>query len=143
MSLYQKRLGLDSLIGKKITEFSINQQKTAIKFKADGVDMCFEFDADCCSETWVEHLSFNKWESVFTINKIEQVKMEALHGTRQEVDELYGVIFKIDESKYSDLYIEFRNSSNGYYGGSINLYKWEDIQTLYKEDTFVEVKEGF
>ena len=44
--------------GKVITGVWINQDRTVIKFAfSDGTSASLATGADCCSETWIEHVS--------------------------------------------------------------------------------------
>ena len=114
---------LSNLIGKTVENIYINKSKDKIFFKLDdGKNIGWKADADCCSESWIEHITLpyefkgpRKVESIYTIDIGQAIP------TRQESDELYGVKIILDPNGCwgKEIYIEFRNSSNGYYGGSM------------------------
>lgn len=86
----------------------------------DNTVHLYETYADCCSETW--------FSDIVGVANLFQQKIMAIEilefgevedgRSRQEVDEAYGVKLKTT-SGYVD--IAYRNSSNGYYGGSVSL----------------------
>lgn len=110
---------MTELIGKYIHDVLINPDKTIILFVTDKGKIAYRADGDCCSESWFNHISnFNSiknWEIITNIIEREE-KDET--GTRQEEDKVYG--YDLITSK-GTCYIEMRNSSNGYYGGSLEL----------------------
>jgi len=93
----------------------------------------FYTDGDCCSESWIEHFSDIKNVIDSKILEITETDMGELAHPDHECLSLYGVKFKTSKG-YADL--EFRNSSNGYYGGSL-----ENISSTLAG--FNEIKEDF
>ena len=81
---------------------------------------------DCCSETWFADITGVGALIGGTVQTADEVSMDGYNvedgRTRQECDEAYGYKLTTDKG-YAD--IVFRNSSNGYYGGSIELLKRE------------------
>lgn len=75
--------------------------------------------ADCCSETWFADIIGIKnllGQQVIAVEILDVPKeMETPDRTRQEDDAYYGIRIK---TKLGDCDIIYRNSSNGYYGGS-------------------------
>jgi len=69
------------------------------------------------------------------INKINETS-ETRDGTRQEVDEVDFITFVTDKGYFD---IEFRNSSNGYYGGSMDLNKDASDDFVIVEDLMIEM----
>ena len=113
------------LIDKKLTAVYINEDKTVVKLQCDDEYIDLVAEGDCCSETWFEHISlpYAFSEEKYTIKSWEDMELGKAIPTRQEEDELYGVkigLETVEGYKY-DLYLEFRNSSNGYYGGSLYI----------------------
>jgi hypothetical protein len=94
---------------------------------ANGREWTYELYGDCCSESWVytiqnvRGLLDNKIQAVVPIPEVELA--DDGRG-RQDRDILYRYTF-VTSKGYTDL--EFRNSSNGYYGGSLDHIHWRDL----------------
>lgn len=74
---------------------------------------------DCCSHTWIEHISNLDQLVGATIVSVEPVDMPEIPAEQQhEQDVAYGQRFNTDKGY---CLIEYRNSSNGYYGGSLKF----------------------
>lgn len=106
------------LVGKTITGLKIAEDKTALLFSTDSGDVKVLCDADCCSFTWVEHIEMPALGLPAKVVKAEDIEMPDL-GDMPECDvvDYYG--FKITTDK-GELVIDYRNDSNGYYGGSLS-----------------------
>lgn len=104
-----------AIIGQVFRAAYINADKTELLIEcANGKFYPFVTHAECCSETWIEHVTLPRGgESEIT--RVEEVLLGEVMPTRQESDELY-------EIKIGPVAVEFRNSSNGYYGGSMCLH---------------------
>lgn len=115
-----------ALIGKRITEFKLTTDyKCLILFFLDGSCAVFEVDGGCCSQSWIESLDLV--DNLFgTISNVEDIPMPDLGNIdtekRKDVTcvKYYGL--KITTDKGSCV-IDYRNDSNGYYGGDIYLRK--------------------
>lgn len=114
----------NSLIGKRVMEFKLTtDHQVLILFFLDGSHVFFEVDADCCSHSWIESLDLV--DNLFgVISSVEDIPMPDLGTitTEKQKDvtcvKYYGL--KITTNKGSCV-IDYRNDSNGYYGGSISL----------------------
>jgi len=103
----------EQIIGQTLKSVYINQDKTDIIVECEnGKFYPFVTDGDCCSETWIEHVTL-PWREE-KIEKVEEIDLGDAMPTRQEHDCLYGI-------SIGSLHVEFRNSSNGYYGGYIEM----------------------
>ena len=133
--------GFDPL-GEVISGVWINGDKTAIKFTfTDGTDAYLYTEGDCCSETWIEHINDFEYAVGMEITSTETTCLGEAIPTRQECDQLYAASVNGTRTNYPNhvrLDIEFRNSSNGYYGGDIN---W--CLKPNSDDEWVEIKEDF
>ena len=109
------------LIGKIITDVKIANDKQALLFITDVGEVKVLCDADCCSTTWVEHIEMPALGLPAKVLQAEDLEMPNL-GDMPDCDvvEYYG--FKITTDK-GELVIDYRNDSNGYYGGSLT---WPD-----------------
>ncbi len=110
-------------IGKTISAAFINEDKTSIRFDlSNGTRLFLHTEGDCCSETWIEHVDNFEYATRATITGTETVSLGECIATRQDSDQLYAAYISVEHPKYPQqlrLAIEFRNSSNGYYGGDI------------------------
>jgi hypothetical protein len=102
------------LHGKQIVYFL--GYKNPHKFK-----IAFVTYGDCCSETWIEHLEMPNNIIGATILDIENIDLPEKEKTipAEGVHKFYRTIIKTDKG---DIDIEYRNESNGYYGGSLDLH---------------------
>jgi hypothetical protein len=106
------------LINKNIVDVKIAADKEAMLFVTDGGErLVARVDADCCSHTWIESVEMPALGLPFTILSCENLDMGR---EPEEIDydyiQYYGA--KIITTK-GEMVIDYRNSSNGYYGGDI------------------------
>lgn len=141
---------LTNKIVRKI-ELDLNNQHY-LKFTTNEGELIYRTEGDCCSETWFADIVGINSLLNSKINKVEKIKTEQVKDSdaeygqwsikgynlndgrcRQDYDQIYG--YKIHTNKgITD--IIFRNSSNGYYGGSIIfLDKMYDNKVEFKEIT--------
>ena len=139
------------LENKTIKSVFLSLDETCLVFEIKGSSVkqseyvCWQTDGDCCSESWfadivgVVELLNAKVKSVSEIS-IENCGYNVEDGRgRQDYDRAYG--YKIITNKgYAD--IVFRNSSNGYYGGTmaeITLKSDSD----FKIENYQEIKNDY
>lgn len=109
----------NELIGKKIVEMKIALDKEAILFvTAEGEKLVAKVDADCCSHTWIQSIEMPALGLPFTVSAVADLEMGVPPLSDENFDYLqfYGAKIVTDKG---DLVIDYRNESNGYYGGSI------------------------
>lgn len=132
---------MQELVGKKIKRIFIDaDQQQFIKFEIDGGEegdyIMYSAYGDCCSESYFSELigvtSILGKEILF----VEEMDLGAGEATRQGYDTLYAYRLKTEDTS---CLVIFRNSSNGYYGGSCDLYTGE----LPPKVNFIEVKANF
>lgn len=106
------------LIGKIINDIKIASDKKAIKFITDNEDIIVKTDGDCCSSSWIENIELPARGFPAKVKEAANIEMPDL-GTpeNEECIEYYG--FKITTDK-GYIIIDYRNSSNGYYGGNLS-----------------------
>ncbi len=110
---------MKELIGKKVLKIEIDKEKQHyLKFTTDSGEFLYFAEGDCCSESWF--YGMNGVESLIgqVVKTVEQADLGVVlnYIGRQEETEAYCI--KITSTGgHTD--IEFRNSSNGYYGGSV------------------------
>lgn len=109
----------NELIGKKIVAMKIATDKGAILFMVEsGENLVAKVDADCCSHTWIESIEMPALGLPFTITAVEDLEMgkDSVSDDQYECLQFYGAKIITDKG---DMVIDYRNESNGYYGGSI------------------------
>jgi hypothetical protein len=128
---------LEKLLGRTVMQVLANPERDEFRFVTDGGDLDYHCFGDCCSESWVNHITDIDTLIGQTVLEIEEIDMYGLLGvepesTRQEEDE---VLFHRVTTGKGVCVIEFRNSSNGYYGGSFEegLCKPNDLQPVTED----------
>jgi hypothetical protein len=111
------------MIGKTILAMKIAEDRKAILFVTDAGDVIAKTDGDCCSNSWVENIETPAMGFPAKVLAIEDLNMPDL-GQPVEYDVLAYYGCKVSTDK-GDFVIDYRNSSNGYYGG--NLY-WPGME---------------
>lgn len=110
---------LKVLEGKVIQALIMDSDKVQIAFITDQGRYNFFCEADCCSESWINHVADIDVLLGHKVNEVESIDMFGLlqvtpEPTRQECDQ---VMFHRLHTDKGICVLEFRNSSNGYYGG--------------------------
>lgn|SRR5574343_1612208 len=121
----------EALRGHSIVDIYLHDSKERVAIVVGGSDymvsiVFLETEGDCCSHSWVEHIGnpeachmaqFFEWRDV----GIDPSPDELTADQQREYDEgeLKFYFMELSTSKGQTL-IEMRNSSNGYYGGSMN-----------------------
>jgi hypothetical protein len=111
------------LIGKVIASIELAEDRGAIKFVLDdGSEIIARCDGDCCSNTWIEDL-INPEAAIGPVLKAENIglpeefQQPTKHeGFYEEEMQYYGFLIETPNGRCT---IAYRNSSNGYYGGSL------------------------
>jgi hypothetical protein len=113
-----------SMVGKTVTAIHLAEDKKAIRFDlSDGSSVIAKCDGDGCSSTWIEHIENPEFLIGSPITLAQDVPMP--NPPQPDEDGLvqsYG--FKMRTAK-GDVLLEYRNESNGYYGGSLS-WPWDD-----------------
>jgi hypothetical protein len=116
---------LDVLIGKKVESVWLNEDSDHLLFKTNGGDFCFYCVGECCSHSWIE--SIEDIESILGNEITEIVEHDISSGETEEHECLDVMNYDIKSLK-GTCTIDFRNSSNGYYGGSLDkIENWHNV----------------
>jgi hypothetical protein len=111
------------LLNKTISALYVSDDQQILSFQhPDGSSTSYMTYGDCCSETWFADITGVDALLGAQVLEFQQVDIESAQDgrSRQDSDQIYGT--KLRTSKgFAD--IVFRNSSNGYYGGCIELYE--------------------
>ena len=114
----------DALIGKTITGFTLDGMGNRLILELTASPpVILETYGDCCSFTWIE--SIDAPDALKgTVQDVEEIDMPNLgniDGQRhQGVDQVSYYGLKITTNK-GRCVIDYRNDSNGYYGGSLEV----------------------
>jgi hypothetical protein len=108
------------LIGKTITGIKIADDRQALLFETDAGNIKVLVDADCCSYTWIEHTELPALGFPAKVSAVEDLEMpegkESGFHKDSDVLSFYGCKIVTDRG---EVVIDYRNDSNGYYGGSL------------------------
>lgn len=130
------------LVGKIVKAVFLAADGGAIKFDlVDGSSIVAHADGECCSLSWIENVQGIDQLLGSTIVSVEDVgDMPEVKGNRYDhcEDEMAFYGCKITTEKGYAV-IDYRNSSNGYYGGSLvwpgeHLYGGVFGQNISSED---------
>jgi hypothetical protein len=109
----------NNLIGKKVVKVYLSGDKDWIKFVCDDNTVIkAQAYGDCCSNTWIEAVEGVEQIAGKTITRIEDITLRESEeiGEYGETTQFYGLKIHSD-SGY--MLIDYRNNSNGYYGGDL------------------------
>lgn len=129
----------EKMIGAIIKKVYVNQTKkggftlfdlSAFLLETDKGFFRVDVYGDCCSTGYIDHISLPYTVDNRTIKSLREVKLQGEFApTAQEDDKVYGLVIELDSDQ---IFLEYRNSSNGYYGSDYdieeiepNLQEWE------------------
>ena len=115
---------LETLVGCTIEQYTISEEGSRIRFFCrDGKIVTFGVEAGCCSTTWIESID-QPDVLIGTVTAVEDIEMPDLGDIdgKRHVDvhivKYYGL--KIT-TEHGSAVLDYRNDSNGYYGGNLYL----------------------
>jgi hypothetical protein len=112
--------GTPELLGRIVLQVWMDKSGRWIRFVTDGMELCYRLEGDCCSESWVYAITGMQYLIGATIMSIDGVYGFDLPDdgkSRQEFDKIYWIKYVTTKGNVD---LEFRNSSNGFYGGWIS-----------------------
>jgi hypothetical protein len=104
------------LVGKSLTKIELASDKKAIRFTVDGETVVAKCDGDCCSSTWIESLEMPAGGLPARILGTSELDLPS-QDNDGELIQFYGLKLTTDKG---DLVLDYRNESNGYYGGNLS-----------------------
>lgn len=116
---------IKKMVGQKIDSICLSPDKKHIVFNfKNGLSIHGSVYGDCCSNSWIEHLEMPEnieGSTLLGVQDSDSIKQN--HPEHDEENggdsiEVYNTSFKTDRG---EIILEYRNSSNGYYGGSLEL----------------------
>ncbi len=111
------------LVGRVVQRIDLASDQQAIRFTLEsGEEIVARCYGDCCSETWIEDLinpEFVLGSPVLEVTDLELPTQAATKFADHYEDQMqyYGVAIRTAKGVMT---IAYRNSSNGYYGGSLD-----------------------
>lgn len=123
---------MSDLIGKTVTGLFVSSDQSRLVVTHDEFASAYECYGDCCSETWIADIVGVSALIGHKVLSAEDVTMEDVDDgrSRQEYDCFYGIKL-VTTGGIVD--IVYRNSSNGYYGGSLDRdssWKYLDLAEM-------------
>lgn len=85
-------------------------------FKTTAGVFAFAVEGDCCSSSWVESIEVVPGACGSVIRKVFQSNLGSEDDDEHDCLRTYNVIVRTNKG---DVVVDFRNSSNGYYGGYV------------------------
>jgi hypothetical protein len=107
----------EGMLGRTIDTVALSADKAQIvfRFQDGGEDAMFEVEGDCCSTSWIEHLEVpNDVKGAVLTDVANGDYVVGESESEYEEVKVYSTSFKTTKG---EIILEFRNSSNGYYGG--------------------------
>ena len=119
----------NKLIGKKIKGVNLSNDKERFAIHLEDKTVVYGVEGDCCSQSWIEHLEMPKdieGAIIVSVKDSPGVPWDGhecrgmtppeqyLHDCGHEHLQVYETRFRTDRG---DVVLEYRNDSNGYYGG--------------------------
>lgn len=105
------------IVGKTIKALEISSDRQALRFVLEDGECIVNCDAECCSHTWIEHIELPALGFPARVLSVQDVDMPNL-GDMEGCDVVtyYGCKITTDRG---EILIDYRNDSNGYYGGKL------------------------
>lgn len=127
------------LIGKTITEIKIAEDRAAIRFVLTDGELVVPVDAECCSYSWIEHIELPALGFPALVTATEELEMPdgapSVFHKDSDVLSFYG--FKISTDR-GDIVIDYRNDSNGYYGGNLRWPEDGNYSGVYGLNVYMD-----
>lgn len=133
-----KKTPLDDLIGKTVEEVWTADDNEIIRFVLnDNSVLEYRCFGDCCSKSWIEHLS-GFWSLIK--NEIKKIEENSSRSFDREMFENICIYSFTISTKKGQFDLEMRNESNGYYGGWIQKYRGQDQYGDVEKDAKLKLK---
>lgn len=136
----------DELIGAEVSKIYVNKvakggytlfDLNSVLLETNKGNFVIEVYGDCCSTGYIDHIGLDVYSSdtSYVIEQISDVGdiSGEFANTAQDSDAVYGLKIKFERG---GLLLEYRNSSNGYYGSSYEIKRMlEPITEFWEELT--------
>jgi hypothetical protein len=112
----------ETLAGLVLRSVSLDKGRDELRIETDtGRVIVFTVSGECCSRSWIEHLESPGDIVGATVLDVIEASGDTRPGedlTQFDVLQVYETRIRTDRG---DIVLEYRNDSNGYYGGSLDL----------------------
>lgn len=111
-----------ALVGKILKGVMLADDRKALRFDTvDGGEIIVRVDGDCCSDSWVEGIELPALGFPCVVLEVNDLCLtdQDFHS-EDGLIQCYGCQIKTTSG---DMVIDYRNESNGYYGGNLC---WDD-----------------
>lgn len=110
------------LINEYVTGLRISDDQEYLAIDTPDAMIVYQAVGDCCSETWFAYIINVKALINATVKRVENLELPNYNlddgRCRQNEDVAYGIRLTTNKGETDIIY---RNSSNGYYGGSVEF----------------------
>lgn len=108
----------ECLTGKTIKKVMLASDGKAMLFILEnGGEVKVKADGDCCSSTWINSIELPAMGFPAKVISVSNLEMpDHVYDEDYDVIQHYGCKIATDKG---DLVIDYRNESNGYYGGNL------------------------
>lgn len=103
------------LEGKTILGIKIADDRKALLFICDDADHIAKSDGDCCSDSWIENVEMPALGFPARVASVKDLDLGSEEGEDGCLAK-YGCKITTDKG---EIVIDYRNASNGYYGGDL------------------------
>ena len=112
------------VVGQTVASVALADDKGSVLLRfADGRGLYGVAEGDCCSSSWIEHAVIPKLPAeVLAMPEDVDMDTDQWDENECELTQFYESRIRLSTGI---LAIEFRNESNGYYGGSIQWHSLE------------------
>ena len=130
----KERTTLALLVGRKVSSFSLTAE--VITFETDAGPLRYRADGDCCSRSWFEGADAPDAiiGEVLVVDEVDGTEVwtdtdgNEVDQLARNADELRRTYFYRVFTARGCCTIDMRNSSNGYYGGSVELIEDAEVR---------------
>lgn len=113
---------MDPLVGKHVWSAALNDDgELVVEFMEGGTPAVFRPEGDCCSSTWIEHLTVPRGIRGAAITAVKDAEGTDPTPEEEAQHECLAVYASAIVTDKGEIVVEYRNSSNGYYGGFLTL----------------------
>ena len=104
----------EPLAGKTLAGVKVSDDKTILTFDFEnGESVSYSAEGDCCSNSWIEHITVPPDVAGSEITAWADQPMGSFNKDWETI-QVYQTSFLTAKG---EIIVEYRNSSNGYYGG--------------------------
>jgi len=107
-------------LGQKVAFVQLDSARNVLSLGLqDGRVYRFEVEGDCCSHSWIEHLEApSDLEGATILGWASRELVEGIDTPHDNYLQVYNTVIR---TTAGDVVMEFRNESNGYYGGYLQF----------------------